>query len=519
MVKNIYILFFFLIVGLSVVNAQPNKVNPNGQNTFYYENGKISSEGYMRNGKPDGYWKTFYPNGILKSEGNRLNYELDSLWEFYNEYGDTVQKINYRHGKKNGYLFTYEYKYDKGKATGGIVSKELYLDDIKQGTSYYYDKGILVKSINYKKGKKQGLSKDFDNSGRIIAITEYSNDYIINRERINQTDKSGLKQGIWKSFHSNDKLYIESNYLNDTLSGYYKEFDMTGKIIKLVKYLHGNLLTDSITEEINPIKWVEDYYENGKLKFRGGYKDGLPVGMHKEYPPDGSVTIAKEYDESGILSGEGSVDEYDKKQGTWKYYYETGELKAKGDFKDNFKTGEWIFYYEDGKIEQRGKYVKDKPSGLWTWYYTNGNKWREENLVKGVEEGSLIEYNKDGIEILKGEYVDGEREGLWKYHNGDITEEGSYQSGLQNGIWKSWFSNGKLYYEMNYVQGVPDGKFKMYYDTGDLREEGVYSMGSREKNWYKYDLQGILYLTITYKNDKEIKLNGVKIKLPKGTKE
>jgi antitoxin component YwqK of YwqJK toxin-antitoxin module len=72
---------------------------------------------------------------------------------------------------------------------------------------------------------------------------------------------------------------------------------------------------------------------------------------------------------------------------------------------------------------------------------------------------------------------------------------------------------------MNFVQGVPDGKFKTYYGNGYVREEGVYSMGSREKNLYKYDMQGTLYLTITYKNDKETKLNGVKIKLPKGTQE
>ncbi len=519
MPKVLVILSVLILFSINSVFAQPNKINPDGYNTFYYENGKISSEGKMRNGKPDGFWKTYFPSGIVKSEGSRFNFELDSLWIFYNERGDTLQKIDYKNGKKNGYLSTYEYLYDNNKKTGGIVSKELYLNDIKQGTSYYYEKGILIRSVNYKDGKKQGLSKEFDKTGRIIAITEYSNDYIINRERINQIDKAGLKQGIWKSFHSNNKIAIESNYLNDTLSGYYKEFDMSGKITKLVKYLHGTLLTDSISEEANPVKWVEDYYDNGKIKFRGGYKEGVAIGIHKEYPRDGSVTIAKEYDETGILIGEGSMDENDKRQGTWKYYYETGEIKAKGDFKDNLKTGEWIFYYEDGKIEQRGKYNKDKPSGLWTWYYSNGNKWREENLIKGVEEGSLTEYNKDGAVILKGEYVDGEREGVWNYDNGDDKEEGSYQGGLQNGIWKGWFSNGKLSYEINYVQGVPDGKFKTYYNNGYVREEGFYSMGSREKNWYKYDMQGTLYLTITYKGDKEIKLNGVKIKLPKGTQE
>ena len=514
-----YILFFLFCLSSGILIAQPNKVNPNGYNVFYYDNGKISSEGNMRIGKPDGFWKTYYPNGNLKSAGNRLNFELDSLWIFFNENNDTTVKIDYKNGKKNGYLFSYEYGLKAQIKTGGLVSKELFLNDVKQGLSYYYENNILYKSVNYKNGKKQDLSKEFDKNGRIVAITEYNNDYIINRERINTIDKQGLKQGVWKTFYPNDKIATEATYLNDTLNGFYKEFDMQGKLLKIEKYQTGQLLTDSLNIEANPVKWVEDFFDNGKVKFRGGYINDVPVGLHKEYPRDGAIIMAKEYDENGIFSGDGAVDENDKKQGNWKYYYESGEVKSIGAYKDNLKTGEWIFYYEDGKIEQRGKYNNDKPSGQWTWFYTSGNKWREENLIKGIEEGSFTEFNKEGRVILKGEYVDGERNGIWNYNNGDFTEEGTYQDGLQNGLWKGWFSNGKLNYEVNYVQGVPDGKYKLYYDNGYMREEGYYSMGSKEKNWNKYDMQGTLYLTITYKNDKEFKLNGIKIRLPKGSGE
>ncbi|MEM4261328.1 MAG: hypothetical protein QXG00_08850, partial [Candidatus Woesearchaeota archaeon] len=82
-------------------------LNPNGYNIIYHPNGKVSSEGYMKNGKTDGYWKTYYPTGVLKSEGNRKNYLLDSIWIFYNEKGDTLQKINYLFGKRNGFTITY----------------------------------------------------------------------------------------------------------------------------------------------------------------------------------------------------------------------------------------------------------------------------------------------------------------------------------------------------------------------------------------------------------------------------
>ena len=53
------------------------------QTQFFFENGIVSSEGILKDGKPDGYWKTYYENGTIKSEGNRVNFALDSTWMFY----------------------------------------------------------------------------------------------------------------------------------------------------------------------------------------------------------------------------------------------------------------------------------------------------------------------------------------------------------------------------------------------------------------------------------------------------
>jgi hypothetical protein len=39
-------------------------------------------------------------------------------------------------------------------------------------------------------------------------------------------------------------------------------------------------------------------------------------------------------------------------------------------------------------------------------------------------------------------------------------------------------------------------------------------MGLRQKTWKKFDEAGVPFLTITYKDDVEISINGVKINLP-----
>ena len=45
-------------------------------------------------------------------------------------------------------------------------------------------------------------------------------------------------------------------------------------------------------------------------------------------------------------------------------------------------------------------------------------------------------------------------------------------------------------------------------------EEQYYEMGIREKNWKKYDEEGNLVMTITYRNDTEQRINGIRVRLP-----
>ena len=91
--RLIYFKFKFLVICFFITHNTSliaQVTNPNGYNTFYYENGAKSSEGTMRDGKADGYWKNYYKNGNVKIEGNRKNFALDSIWKFYSEKGKSI---------------------------------------------------------------------------------------------------------------------------------------------------------------------------------------------------------------------------------------------------------------------------------------------------------------------------------------------------------------------------------------------------------------------------------------------
>jgi antitoxin component YwqK of YwqJK toxin-antitoxin module len=508
--KKIKLLIYFALM-FNLVNGQENSSLQDGFQVFRYPNGTVSSEGIIKNGKPEGFWKSYYVTGVKKSEGKRTNFLLDSIWIFYDQAGDTTEKINYLYGKKNGWYF----KYKKDPAAGVYKwSRELFAGDRKEGISFiYYPEGKVQQTIAYNGGKKEGLSKEYDKEGNIITLLEYNNDFLISREKINRTDNKGLKQGSWKDFYPNGGIKSEKSYKDDLLNGYYKEYDNRGKLVLTMLYENGSIVKNKVEDEPD-IEIVNKHDQDGKLIYSGPYRNKIPVGIHRDYGKDGKVINAYVYNDNGLLVSEGIVDEAGNRNGKWKDLYPNGKVMAEGQFSDNRKTGVWKFYSISGKVEQTGSYNNGRPDGLWQWYYDNNSLLREEEYFQGKRDGSFIEYSVTGDIITQGQYSDGEKNDDWKYKSGDNMEVGKYILGLRDGVWKSYYPEDKIKSKGSWVQGNPDGSHIFYYEDGRVKEEQYYEMGIREKTWKKFDEKGTVLLTVTYKKDVEVSINGVKIKLP-----
>lgn len=508
--KKIFVTVIFLLTGIIIFGQTENSLQ-NGHQVFRYPNGTISSEGLFRNGKPDGLWKSYYVTGIKKSEGKYTNFQLDSIWVFFDQTGDTTKKINYLFGKRNGY----SYMYKKDPAEGlYIYSKELFAGDKKEGTAFFYfPDGRVQQTLSYSDGKKEGLSKEFDKNGTVITLLVYNNDFLISRERINRADNKNMKQGVWKEFYPNGSVRTEKNFRDDQLHGYYKEYDNRGLLVLTMLYDNGSIVKSKVEDEPD-IEMENRYDQNNKLVYSGPFRNKIPVGVHRDFGADGKVTNAYVYNDNGLLMSEGIVDEGGNRNGKWKDLYPDGKIQAEGQYSDNRRSGVWRFYNSAGKMEQTGSYNNGRPDGLWKWYYENGALLREEEYFQGQRDGTYTEYSPEGEIIAQGQFIDGEKNGDWKYKSGDNTEEGKYIIGLRDGLWKSYYTDGKIKFKGTYIQGNADGQLTYYYENGRPREEQFYRMGIRQKTWKKYDDQGLQILTITYKDDVETSINGVKINLP-----
>jgi len=206
----------------------------------------------------------------------------------------------------------------------------------------YYDNGQLKSSLNYLNGELDGLCKFYYENGQLQAIT---------------TAVNGSPIGMVKTYFENGQLKTVGEYGDgENQEGIHKEYYENGNLKKTGAYIQGE------EEGIH-----KDYYENGNLENSTTYKDGTKNGWAETYNEDGAplkkgnidlrnngIGMGPEevgiwahwwYFENGQLEKKFLRDEYGDYQGAYELYYENGDLKEKGEYKDDERHGEWYFNY------------------------------------------------------------------------------------------------------------------------------------------------------------------------------
>ena len=56
----------------------------------------------------------------------------------------------------------------------------------------------------------------------------------------------------------------------------------------------------------------------------------------------------------------------------------------------------YVKFYDDGQKKIEGTYKNGRKGGLWTKWYKNGKKWEKGTMKEGIEVGKWIYYNENG---------------------------------------------------------------------------------------------------------------------------
>ena len=94
----------------------------------------------------------------------------------------------------------------------------------------------------------------------------------------------------------------------------------------------------------------------------------------------------------------------------------------------------------------------------------------------------------------EAEFVNGKLDGksqVW-LEDGTLYSISKYSNNQPHGIWKKFHPNGKLMFEVNYEYGQKHGLEKWYYDNGNLKSEQEFDFGISISEITRWNIDGTL---------------------------
>ena len=103
---------------------------------------------------------------------------------------------------------------------------------------------------------------------------------------------------------------------------------------------------------------------------------------------------------------------------------------------------------------------------------------------------------------MEKSYKADQGEGVWRgwYSNGKLVFEGNYRSHKKDGVWKVWYADGQLGFEGAYKSGKPDGAWKEWDKNGLLRRNDSCKMDVHLTGWKKWDEVGKPVASVLYRS-------------------
>ena len=488
-----------------------NNGKRNGQGKLYDKDGYLWYDGQFLNDLPYGKG-TYYSKSLKPIYSGQFIYNTPhGKGELYDENGNIQYFGEFKHGLREGkgseYYENGDTKY-KGEFKNDKFDGEGILYDERGETKYkgMFKNGLLNGKCTIIFNDGDTLECTFKN-GRTTDAGAYTNSGTKNTEKNNSNSKNN--KSIKNGQKSTDKRKIGWN---------------------------GGIYVGEVNEKGEPDGKGEIWFDNGKLKYKGKFKNGVledegeiifcdsrnlslkccfqggkPVKAVGESTTDKIsksnlkpwqimiVSINRssyllyigEVDKQGKQNGKGrlydlnGVLKYEGEfqgglcHGKGKLYYENGVLKYEGEFKEGCRDGQGKLYYENGVLKYEGEFKEGKPNSKGTLYHENGVLKYEGEFKEGKPNGKGTLYHENGNRQYDGEFANGTPNGKGKlyYENGKLRYDGEWRNGLVGGRGKSYYASGKVLYDGEWLNGCAYGKGELYDNNGVLRYKGEFVNG------------------------------------------
>lgn len=357
----------------------------------------------------------------------------------------------------------------------------------------WYSDGIKEYEIPYKDNEPDGEFKRWTGYGDLVLEGEY---------------KKGLRHGKWISYyggHFNKKKEAIRYYKEDHPVGDWEGWHFNGE----------KAFEEHYNEKGDSVGTWKKWNENRTLVeenscFGNSGKDIETIGpqsFFKRYRPDGTLEMFY-------------TCKYGNKNGiSYSYYSDGKKVEISETWKDGRLNGPRTLYYGNGQVQKQEYWKHGIRDSLWIWFDIDGNRiassivhngdryspyrvdygicgseicaestfvkvWTENHELRNlnvhhefvlnrtlwfVKENKSLRYeeiwDKGVLRQSRSFFPDTTNSGV-EYTK--LANEGFWEGGKRNGIWRNWYKNGVLKDSLTYVNGERVGEQFGYDSTGKL---------------------------------------------------
>ncbi len=241
------------------------------------------------------------------------------------------------------------------------------------------------------------------------------------KTRFTVRQNSHIKEGAYTQFYNKTKL-IEGVYKNDQKSGTWHYYDYQGKLNTTVDYkddqLHGKYINTLEEDTFSII-----YFTLGKIDSAFGYhKNGKPAFERK--PMNDSMEICRSF-------------------------YSNGQVKTITPLKHGQPDGIQSVFFKTGGLHRKIRYQAGKIDALLEILNVKGQPLDGNRIQNGSGTLNIYYAPDDSSSLLpvsaEYTYLAGIRHGTSRSYqrNGNLLEEGQYDSGYRAGKWQKYDEKGK----------------------------------------------------------------------------
>ena len=312
-----------------------------------------------------------FPNGnkrIVRSvaQDENGNFSNHGPWEAFDIKGKSVAAGVFKRGIMQG-----QWRRQHAQTEGGLLATK----------PFNLFQGPYLSVANFKDGKLDGIWTIYDRfRSKIFEIT-----YV-----------KGVRNGTATWWYPNRAKMREATFKDGLLDGMILGWDDAEKPTRREEYVMGRRIVRNVTFYRPKMPKQEEFFLDSKLEPEGedNWWDAQPTA----YLTRGSKV----------------------KNGGTAQWYENGQLKHQGQFKEGKAVGRFIWWHANGNKHIQGTYTDGKKDRKWTWWHKNGIK----------------------------------------------KTEGSYQDDQPVGAWRAWHSDGNLRNEETFSLDEPDSS-----DSGNESSE------------------------------------------------